>query len=102
MLHPLLNKESEGHYRIGDKSAIEELEKRATVHEQIGWCQGNIFKYQFRKERKGDKQGDEKKIATFKEYLRELTLMTQLAYVGDMIVAEAYKKLDKEWEYRLV
>jgi len=97
MRHPLLNPESAGHYDSGEKTAIEELEETATVAEQIGWCKGNIFKYRYRHDLKGEAIKDLKKLETYEKYLHLLYSMGRAAVY--MRVADAFKKYGVEVEY---
>ena len=87
------------HYQNDGKVAIQELEKRLTVVQMIGWCKGNIFKYEFRKQLKGALEADEKKIKTYKDYLDVLTIMKKCDY-GLFIVAEAFKQYGVEFRYK--
>lgn len=73
-LHPLINPKS-SHYDNGKKTAIEELEEELTVQEMIGYCKGNIKKYSYRLEEKGQKESDLIKIQTYEAYLRVLLLI---------------------------
>ena len=98
-LHPLINPES-SHYQSGGKVAIEEMEKKLTVIKMIGYCEGNIFKYEFRKELKGTLEADKKKIETFKNYLKELEDMAYLS-LGHFKVSDAIKLTRREWAYRI-
>ena len=98
-LHPLINSES-SHYQSGGKVAIEEMEKKLTVIKMIGYCEGNIFKYEFRKELKGTLEADKKKIETFKNYLKELECMLYLS-LGNHKVCDAIKITRREWAYRV-
>ena len=70
-LHPLINPDSP-HYEAEGKTAIELFEEQLTVQEMIGFCKGNIFKYEYRAEHKGQKESDFKKIKTYKDYLELL------------------------------
>jgi hypothetical protein len=97
MIHPLINPESAGHYDAGKKTAIEQLEQRATVMEQIGWCKGNIFKYRHRHELKGEAINDLKKMETYEAYLELLESMGREAVY--MRVFEAYQKYGINIEY---
>ena len=97
-LHPLINKDSK-HYESGGKVAIQELEKELTVNEMTGWCKGNIFKYEFRKELKGALEADEKKIETYKNYLIELEHMAWLE-LADFKVSDAIALASRDWAYR--
>ena len=98
-LHPLINPES-SHYQSGGKVAIEEMEKKLTVIKMIGYCEGNIFKYEFRKELKGALEADEKKIETYSNYLRELNDMNYLS-LGHFLVCDAIRITKREWAYRV-
>ena len=97
-LHPLINKDSP-HYDTGKKSAIEELEKRLTVTEMIGFCKGNIFKYRYRLEHKGNKESDLKKIETYENYLKLLERLDDAGYFLDT-VAMALEKSMIRFRYR--
>ena len=67
MRHPLKNNNSK-HYDNNGKSAINELEKKLSVSAMMGFVEGNCFKYEFRKDHKGQKASDEEKIKTYKAY----------------------------------
>lgn len=97
-LHPLINKSSL-HYDTGKTSAIEELEKVLTVTEMIGFCKGNIFKYQYRLEEKGQKESDLAKIKTYKAYLSLLEQLDDAGYFMDT-VALALEKSMLRFRYR--
>ena len=97
-LHPLINKDS-SHYDKGKKSAIEELEKQLTVTEMIGFCKGNIFKYRYRLEDKGQKEIDLKKIQTYENYLKLLERLDDAGYFLDT-VAMALEKSMIRFRYR--
>ena len=97
-LHPLINKDS-SHYDKGKKSAIEELEKQLTVTEMIGFCKGNIFKYRYRLEDKGQKESDLKKIQTYENYLKLLERLDDAGYFLDT-VAMALEKSMIRFRYR--
>ena len=79
MLHPLLN-ESSTHYSHNGQSAIQELEKVQSVASLMGWVEGSIFKYEFRKDLKGQKDSDLKKIATYKAYREVLKDLLHKGY----------------------
>jgi|GEM_PF-4772154 len=90
MKHPLLNENSK-HYEQNDKVAIEELEKKLTVKEMIGFCKGSIFKYDFRKDFKGQREDDMKKRKT---YIKYLALLSSISSVENdsMYVIDVFKK----------
>ena len=98
-LHPLINPES-SHYQSGGKVAIEEMQKVLSVSEMIGWCKGNIFIYELRKELKGALEADKKKIETYKNYLKELEDMAYLS-LGNHKVCDAIKLTKREWAYKI-
>ena len=95
-LHPLINKDS-SHYDTGKTTAIEEMEKNLTVTEMAGFCKANIFKYEYRKPHKGQKESDEIKI---KSYVQYLVLLGECSTYKDLKVCEAYQKLNKTFSYR--
>lgn len=97
-LHPLLN-EASSHYEKDKRVAIQEMEKELNVFEMIGYCKGNVLKYEFRKELKGALEADEKKIETYQNYLKELLDMNYLS-LGHFFVADAIKLTKREWAYR--
>ena len=97
-LHPLINKNS-AHYDTGKTSAIEELEKLLTVTEMIGFCKGNIFKYKYRLEEKGQKESDIAKIKTYEAYLKLLEQLDDAGYFMDT-VALALEKSMIQFRYR--
>ena len=97
-LHPLINKES-SHYDTNETTAIEELEKRLTVTEMIGFCKANIFKYQYRLEDKGQKESDLVKIKTYEDYLELLLRLDDAGYFLDT-VAMALDKAMLRFRYR--
>lgn len=66
----------------------------------IGYCKGNIFKYEFRKFNKGALEEDEKKIETYKKYLKELEDMNYLS-LGNYKVVDAIRMTHREWIYRI-
>ena len=95
MIHPLINPDST-YYEDDGRIAIKELEKTALLSEQLGWCKGNIFKYEFRKNKKGQKII---KIETFKNYLQLLSYcFCELR--RDILCKEAYEKMNIKLEYK--
>ena len=97
-LHPLINKDS-AHYDTEGKTAIELLEEQLTVKEMIGFCKGNIFKYEYRAEHKGQKESDFKKIQTYKDYLDLLEGVYEMSpFVTS--VAKAFEILEIKFRYR--
>ncbi len=99
-LHPILNKDSAGHYDIGKTSAIEELEKELSIREAIGFCKANCFKYEFRQDHRGQKESDIRKIATYKAYQKELQRLILDGVDSDISVANGWKARGKEWRFR--
>jgi len=65
--HPLINNDSK-HYDAKGTPAILELEKKLSVAAMMGAVEFNLFKYEYRKEHKGQRGSDEKKIATYQAY----------------------------------
>ena len=98
MIHPLLNAAST-HYQ-DEKSAIELLEETATLGEQIGWCKGNIFKYKYRQDKKGQKESDLIKIKTYEDYLQFLSWCS-FKISKDIICKDAYKSRELNIIYQL-
>ena len=97
-LHPLINEESP-HYDTNSTSAIEQLEKRLSVTEMMGFCKASIFKYLFRLDEKGQKEGDLKKIETYENYLEVLKQLDDAGYFFDT-VALAFEKSMIQYRYR--
>ena len=83
-LHPLINADSP-HYDGQDTSAIEELEKILTVTEMMGFCKANIFKYEWRLDKKGQMDQDLKKIITYKNYLSLLSILSDMDCPDDIV-----------------
>jgi len=88
MMHPLINKDS-AHYDAGGKTAIEELEEMLTLREMIGFCKGNIKKYSYRADYKGQKDSDLRKIKTYRNYLDFLCTLVGI-HGEDIKVKEIY------------
>ena len=97
-IHPLINPDSP-HYDGEKMTAIEALEAHATVIEQIGWCKGNIHKYGWRMNEKGQKERDKRKAETFVAYLKLLESLP--ASMAQRRVADAYRELGIRMRYRL-
>lgn len=97
-LHPLLNPDITHYNTTSGAIAIKELEKQLTVNQMIGWCKGNIFKYEFRKELKGKQEEDKTKIKTFKKYLAELEDMCYFS-LNKFLVCDAILVSKREWAY---
>ena len=79
MKHPLLNPKSKHYQKAGCKPAIQELEERLNIYECIGYAKGNINKYSYRIDQKGQEKTDAEKIETYEKY--QLLLETVLARV---------------------
>ena len=97
MKHPLLN-ESSTHYSSNGKSAIQELEKVQSVASVMGWVDCNLFKYEFRKDLKGQKDSDLKKIATYKAYREVLKDLLHKGYKS-MTVSFALEQEGISFDY---
>ena len=96
-LHPLINPNSK-HYDTEEKTAIELLEEQLTVSEMIGFCKGNIFKYEYRKEHKGAKEDDEVKIKTYQDYLNVLN--STIGFYRSMPCVKAFFFSNIKFMYR--
>ena len=98
-LHPLINKDSI-HYQANDrKPAIEELEEVLSIREMIGFTLGNIFKYEYRLEEKGQMKDDLIKIKTYTAYLDELYNLLVLGIEDRISVHRAWDIANKQWRY---
>lgn len=97
-LHPLLNPNST-HYEDEGRVSIQEMEKEMTVIEMVGYCKGNIFKYEFRKFNKGALEADIEKMRTHEAYMRVLKDMASLS-LDNHFVADALKMTKREFAYR--
>ena len=97
-LHPLINQDS-AHYDAKGKSAIELLEEQLTVIEMIGFCKGNIFKYKYRAEHKGQKDSDIKKIQTYENYLNFLVTLAGI-HSKELTVKSIYILENISFRYR--
>lgn len=69
MRHPLLNPNSTHYHKKEQKSAIELLEQELSLAECIGYAKGNIIKYRYRLETKGQKESDLTKLESYIKYL---------------------------------
>ena len=98
MKHPLINKNSK-HYDTKEKPAIQLLEEMLSVSAMMGWVEGNIFKYEYRKDHKGQKESDEEKIATFKAYQDVLKRLLHRGFKSHT-VAWALKCEEISFEYQ--
>ncbi len=100
MKHPLLNPESAASYDREGEIAIEVFETKFTLLEALAWCKGNIFKYEWRKDAKGEKESDKKKLETFRAYEELLEeVRTQGVITGFFVVKQAYKMVGLEMQY---
>jgi len=95
MTHPLISKELGSHYDSQEKPAIFQLEERLSVRSMIGFCEGNIFKYEYRKKHKGQQKADEQKIKTYKAYIHNLYFKGY----KNMVVSFALKSEGLVYEY---
>ena len=98
-LHPLINPNSAGHYDNGSITTIEKMEARLSVTEMIGFAKGNAFKYEERKELKGQLEADIEKIKTYKNYLEVLIKLKRDGMSG-FLVCDALKQARYEFVYR--
>ena len=99
-LHVLINKDSAGHYEVDGVSAIEEMEKETSIREAIGFARCSIFKYKFRKNHKGQKDSDEKKIKTYELYLGALLTLLQKGVDDTISVTRGWELTGQEWDFR--
>ncbi len=99
-LHPLINPNSAGHYDNGSITTIEKLEARLSVAEMIGYCKGNVLKYDERKELKGQLEADIEKIKTYKNYLEVLIKFKRDGMSG-FLVCDAIKQSRLDFAYRI-
>lgn len=99
--HPLINKQDSSHYdREDGKVAIEEMEKVLSVREMIGFCNASLFKYQWRLDRKGQKEADVRKIKTYNLYLGALVRLLQDGIYEQTIVHRGWELSGQKWRYR--
>ena len=99
-LHPLLNKESTHYVSNSTKlTAIELIESQLTIVEIIGWCKANINKYKYRKDLKGQKRSDLKKIKTYENYLE---LLLSFNDVSEKTVSEVFKDFEMQFKYTVI
>ncbi len=100
-LHVLIDSQSPHYDDDEGKTAIESLEEVLTVAEMRGYCKGNIFKYKYRQDKKGQKSSDLIKIVKYSNYLQELTKLKFMDGVNDsMLTKRAWKLAGIKWEYK--
>ncbi len=78
--HPLINKKQSPHYDTKDKPAIQQLEEEMSVIEMQGFVYGNIFKYKYRQDHKGQKDSDLEKIETYENYYNVIKMLLNKGY----------------------
>ena len=78
--HPLINKEISPHYATNGTNLIKDLELKYSVSEMMGFVSVSIDKYNHRKDLKGQKDSDLKKIATYKAYREVLKDLLHKGY----------------------
>ncbi len=100
VLHPLLNPNSPHYTREDGKVGIEEMEKETSIREAIGFARCSIFKYKFRKDHKGQKASDEKKIKTYELYLGALLSLLQKGVDDTISVSRGWELVGQEWSFR--
>lgn len=102
MKHPLLNPSST-HYQIdGEKPAIQILEEALTLKEAIGFAKGNIIKYEYRLEHKGQAESDKEKLKTYKDYLAFLeNLYYHTPNIRYGYVKDCYDDIGLEMDYTI-
>jgi hypothetical protein len=107
MKHPLLNPNSKHYDDDNGKPTIIDLEQKLTLEQMIGACLFNIYKYEARKDKKGQRTSDEQKIITYRKYLEYLLglerRMYQYGYQDKATkhTVKVTRKILKEpkWEY---
>ena len=97
MRHPLINTSST-HYSQDGKSAIKELEQLLSVDQMIGFARGNLYKYTFRMNHKGQADSDIAKIKTYRDYLAVLETCSYSAR-SVKLVSEYFLDAKLEFEY---
>ena len=97
MKHPLVNSDST-HYDTQKDSAIAQLEQRLSVAAMMGFCEGSIFKYEYRKHHKGQLSSDDKKIATYKAYGEVIKMLLHKGYKSQT-VSHALESEGIHYEY---
>lgn len=98
-LHPLINPDSSHYDDPNGLTAIEMLEEVLTVQEMIGYCKGNIFKYEYRKHKKGQTASDIQKIKTYVKYLD--VLFPLLDYTNMVSVKKAFENSGLKFKYKV-
>ena len=100
-LHPLINPESAKHYDTkGRPTSIEEMEAKMTVNRMIGAMEYNIYKIEYRKDFKGQKESDEYKLVTYKNYLDALIELLAAGIEPYLSVQRAWQLTGRVWSYR--
>jgi len=101
MMHPLLNKNAK-HYQNDNKTAIEDFEERYTIIQLLSWAEITINKYEYRKDKKGQKESDLEKIQDYKRYV---ALLKQIIKTNSNLMFEkakiAYQRAGIEIEYKV-
>jgi hypothetical protein len=99
--HPLINQEDSPHYdREDGKVAIEEMEKVMNIREMIGFCRGNLFKYDWRLGDKDSEDVERRKIKTYQNYRAVLYRLLQQGIEERLSVARAFEIAGVQWRYR--
>ena len=91
MKHPLMN--------VSEIcNSIKEMEEKMTVREMIGFCKGNIYKYEYKRENVGTTDKDDVMRSAYYDYMRIL-LNIDYEY-HDVTVNKAYEIVGIEMEHR--
>lgn len=113
MKHPLLNPNSKHYQKKGCKPAIQELEEQLNIYECLGYAKGNIIKYSYRIDQKGQAKSDAEKLETYEKYQKLIVdiiyLMNdyipsakdQMGFFFSTPMSEVYKLLNIEIDYSL-
>ena len=79
MKHPLIDINS-AHYDTKDVPHIQKLEHELSVSDMAGFCYGNISKYKYRQNYKGQKESDIVKIEHYTAYFDVIKKLLHKGY----------------------
>ena len=97
MKHPLINPTLKYH-TAEDKTFIEEIEGHLTIREMVGYCKGNMHKYEYKRKHFKVTDRDEFMRGAYYDYMMFL-LNIDYEY-HDVTVNKAYEIVGIEMEYR--
>ena len=98
--HPLINPDSSHYEDEEGKVAIEEMEKETSICKMIGFCDCSIFKYEWRKDKKGQMRSDIMKIKTYEAYRESLFDLLAAGVENTISVHRAWEIVGKKWRYK--